>query len=303
MSVQVSRHGNVLVITLERVPKRNALNAEITAGLDVALNQLEDDPDLWCGILTGGTEVFSAGADLSAGTGEPTPRGGLVGIITRTRTKPLIAAVEGLALGGGLEIVLCCDLVVASQAASFGFPEVKRGLMPDFGGAFRIPRVLPANVAREMLLTGENLDAARAERLGFVNTLTEPGQALPGALALAARVCANAPLAVRESLSVVNHEINGDEAATWARAMPPTRDCSAPTTSRRGSGRSSNDDQHTGPPRSTIDSISDYERCARAARLARLPSPDTRDRTKGTHHGREPKSRHPHERRGGCHVH
>jgi enoyl-CoA hydratase/carnithine racemase len=106
--------------------------------------------------------------------------------------------------------------VVASRAASFGFPEVKRGLMPDFGGAFRIPRVLPANVAREMLLTGENLDAAWAERLGFVNALTEPGHALTGALALAARICANAPLAVRESLHVVNREINGDEAAAWA---------------------------------------------------------------------------------------
>ena len=218
MSVQTSRHGNVLVITLDRVQKRNALNADITAGLDAGLNQLEDDPALWCGILTGGTEVFSAGADLTIGPGEPTERGGLVGIITRSRTKPLIAAVEGLALGGGLEIVLCCDLVVASQAASFGFPEVKRGLMPDFGGAFRIPRVLPANVAREMLLTGENLGAARAERLGFVNVLTEPGQALAGARALAERISANAPLAVRESLSVVNHEINGDETATWARS-------------------------------------------------------------------------------------
>jgi enoyl-CoA hydratase len=216
MSVQTSHHGNVLVITLDRVPKRNALNGDITDGLDAALNQLEDEPTLWCGVLTGGTEVFSAGADLTCGPGEPTERGGLVGIITRSRSKPLIAAVEGLALGGGLEIVLCCDLVVASKTASFGFPEVKRGLMPDFGGAFRIPRVLPANVAREMLLTGENLDAARAERLGFVNLLTEPGQALSGALALAARICANAPLAVRESLSVVNHEINGDETATWA---------------------------------------------------------------------------------------
>jgi len=216
MSVRTSRDGNVLIIRLDRVKKRNALNPDVTAGLDAALNQLEDDPALWCGIVTGGTEVFSAGADLTIGPGEPTERGGLVGIITRSRSKPLIAAVEGLALGGGLEIVLCCDLVVASRTASFGFPEVKRGLMPDFGGAFRIPRVLPANVAREMLLTGENLDAVRAERLGFVNALTEPGQALAGALALSGRICANAPLAVRESLSVVNEEINGDEAATWA---------------------------------------------------------------------------------------
>jgi enoyl-CoA hydratase len=218
MSVHTNRHDSVLVITLDRVQKRNALNPDITAGLDAALNQLDDDPALWCGILTGGTEVFSAGADLTIGPGAPTERGGLVGIITRTRSKPLIAAVEGLALGGGMEIVLCCDLVVASRTASFGFPEVKRGLMPDFGGAFRSARVLPANVAREMLLTAENLDAERAERLGFVNVLTEPGQALSGALALAARICANAPLPVRESLSVVNHEINGDEAAAWERS-------------------------------------------------------------------------------------
>ena len=93
MSVQVSRQGKILVITLARVQKRNALNVDITAGLDAALNQLEDDPELWCGILTGGTEVFSAGADLTIGPGEPTERGGLVGIITRTRSKPLIAAV------------------------------------------------------------------------------------------------------------------------------------------------------------------------------------------------------------------
>ena len=218
MSVQTNRDGNVLVITLDRVQKRNALNPDITAGLDAALNQLEDDPELWCGILTGGTEVFSAGADLTIGPGEPTERGGLVGIITRTRSKPLIAAVEGLALGGGMEIVLCCDLVVASQAASFGFPEVKRGLMPDFGGAFRITRVLPRNVAYEMLATGDNLSAERAERLGFVNVVTEPGGALDGALALAARVTANAPLAVRAALGIARTEVAPDEVASWARS-------------------------------------------------------------------------------------
>jgi enoyl-CoA hydratase len=218
MSVLARAEGNVLVITLDRVQKRNALNPDITAGLDAALNQLDDDPGLWCGILTGGAEVFSAGADLTIGPGPPTERGGLVGIITRQRTKPLIAAVEGFAVGGGLELVLCCDLVVAAKTASFGFPEVKRGLMPDFGGAFRMARVLPANVARELLLTGENLDAARAERLGFVNVLTDPGQALPAARTLAARICTNAPVAIRESLAVVNHEINGDESEIWAHS-------------------------------------------------------------------------------------
>jgi enoyl-CoA hydratase len=218
MSVETSRHGRVLVVRMAREEKRNALNPAITAGVDAAMNQLEDDPELRCGILHGGERVFSAGADLRTGPGEPTGRGGLVGLIRRQRSKPLIAAVEGLALGGGLELVLCCDLVVASRLAAFGLPEVKRGLMPDFGGAFRVSRLLPVNVARELLLTGENLTAERAERLGFVNVVTEAGAALAGALALAERICANAPLAVREALAIVNHEVTGDETASWERS-------------------------------------------------------------------------------------
>lgn len=218
MTVDTERRGRILVITLRREQKRNALDASITAGLDAALNDLDDDPELWCGILTGGTSVFSAGADLAAGPGEPTSRGGIVGLINRRRIKPLIAAVEGYALGGGMELILCCDLVVASSTASFGLPEVKRGLMPDFGGVFRVVKMLPANVARELLLTGENLSAERAERLGFVNVLTEPGNALDAAVDLAERICANAPLAVRESLGMVNAELAGDEADSWARS-------------------------------------------------------------------------------------
>jgi enoyl-CoA hydratase len=217
MTVEVVRHERVLVATIHREAKRNALNAEVTAGLDAAMNELEDDPELWCGILTGGPSVFSAGADLGTGPGEPTERGGLVGLIQRRRTKPLIAAVEGLALGGGVELTLCCDLVVAARDASFGLPEVKRGLMPDFGGAFRIGRVLPTNVAREMLLTGDPISAERAERLGFVNVLTEPGGALPAALELASRICANAPLAVRAALDVFSAEF-GDEHESWRRS-------------------------------------------------------------------------------------
>jgi enoyl-CoA hydratase/carnithine racemase len=216
VTVSTARHGPVLVVTMAREAKRNALNPDITAGIDAAMNELEDDPDLWCGILTGGTTVFSAGADLSGGPGEPTERGGLVGLITRQRTKPLIAAVEGFALGGGMELVLCCDLVVASTTARFGLPEVKRGLMADFGGVFRVARALPVNVARQLVLTGEPLDASRAERLGFVNLVTEPGEALAGALTLAGQVCANAPLAVREALGLFNREVNGDETEIWS---------------------------------------------------------------------------------------
>lgn len=218
MAIETSVHERVLVIRIARPEKRNALNEAVTLGLDAALNRLEDDPELGCGILTGGESVFSAGADLATGPGDPTPRGGIVGITHRRRRKPLIAAVKGMALGGGLELVLCCDLVVAARTATFGLPEVKRGLMPDFGGAFRIARYLPTNVARELLLTGESLGAERAERLGFVNRLTEPGCALEGAMELARTVSANAPLALAETLAVFDAALNGDESALWERS-------------------------------------------------------------------------------------
>ena len=218
MTVEVEVRGRVLIATISREAKRNALNPDITGPLDAAMNQLEDDPEIWCGILTGGKRYFSAGADLTIGPGPPTERGGLVGLITRHRTKPLIAAVEGFAVGGGLELVLCCDLVVAANNAYFGLPEVKRGLMPDFGGAFRVRNALPLNVAREMLLTGDNLPAVRAERLGFVNLLTEPGEALEGALSLAERICSNAPLAVRESMHMVNHGMLDNYEDAWERS-------------------------------------------------------------------------------------
>lgn len=214
-TVDVDKQGRITVITLRREAKRNAIDASITSGIDKALNDFEDDPEQWCAILTGGGTYFSAGADLAAGPGLPTPRGGIAGIITRARNKPLIAAVEGIALGGGLELVLCCDMVVAATDARFGLPEPKRGLMADFGGAFRITRHLPPNVARELLLTAGDLDAARAERLGLVNRLADPGQALPVALELARQVCANAPLAVRGSLRVANAAITADETQLW----------------------------------------------------------------------------------------
>jgi enoyl-CoA hydratase len=216
VAVDVERRGRILVVSLQREAKRNALNAEITAGVDAAMNLLDDDAELWCGVLTGTPTVFSAGVDLAAGPGDPTARGGEVGLIRRRRAKPLIAAVEGPAVGGGMELVLSCDLVVASTTAWFGLPEVKRGLMPDFGGAFRAARVLPPNVARELLLTGDGLTAERAERLGFVNVLTEPGGALDAAVALAERVCANAPRAVREALAVSREVVASDEERLWS---------------------------------------------------------------------------------------
>ena len=192
MPVERTRHGRVLVVTLRREEKRNAIDEETALGIDGALNELEDDDDLWVGVITGGTQVFSAGTDLRVGSGSGTERGGPYGIIRRRRSKPLIAAVEGFALGGGMEIVLACDLVVASSTATFGLPEVRRGLLALYGGVFRSARALPLNVAKEIVLTGDPIDAARAERHGLVNVVTEPGGALAGALALAERICANA---------------------------------------------------------------------------------------------------------------
>ena len=203
-----THHDRVLVVQIDREAKRNAIDPDVTAGIGAALDRLEDDDDLWVGILTGTTACFSAGTDLRAGMSE-TERGGRYGVISRVRTKPLIAAVEGPALGGGMEVVLACDLVVASTTARFGLPEVTRSLVPTCAGMFRAPVALPGNVAHELLLTGDPIDADRAERLGFVNRLTAPGEALPAAIALAQRICANGPVAVRETMGVI-HGLTAD---------------------------------------------------------------------------------------------
>ena len=201
---------------MQREEKRNAIDAEMSALLTSAFDTLEDDPDLWVGILTGTPQVFSAGNDLKSGSGEPSERGGTYGLITRQRRKPLIAAVEGYAYGGGFEMVLACDLVVASQTALFGLPEVSRGVIPIYGGLFRSARSLPLNIAREMMLTGEPLTADRAHAVGFVNHLTPSGGALERAITLANSVCTNSPLAVRHALGVVNTTTAVSDPIGWS---------------------------------------------------------------------------------------
>jgi enoyl-CoA hydratase/carnithine racemase len=216
MPVETERVGRVLVVTLRREEKRNAINEELAAGIGAALDTLDDDPELWVGVLTGTPAVFSAGTDLSVGASPRTERGGEYGIIRRERAKPLIAAVEGPALGGGFEIVLACDLVVASTTASFGLPEVKRGLIPTSAGLFRSPRALPLNVAKEMLLTGQNLTPERAYSLGLVNVVAEPGRAVAEALELAARISAVAPVAARASLRALERVQTADDELGWS---------------------------------------------------------------------------------------
>src|ERR1700679_2627629 len=160
-----------------REAKRNAVNRQLADELDAAFNLLEDDDGLWAGVLTGTGSVFCAGSDLTAGGDYVTERGGEYGLIRRRRDKPLIAAVEGPALGGGLELVLACDLVVAATTATFGLPEVRRGVVPTSAGLFRAPSTLPLNLASELILIGDSIDAERAHGAGLVNRLVEPGEA------------------------------------------------------------------------------------------------------------------------------
>jgi len=223
MGVETERRGRVLIVSLHREEKRNAIDRELADGVEAALNTLDDDPELWVGILTGTPSVFSAGTDLSQPASPATERGGEYGVIRRQRAKPLIAAVEGYALGGGMEIVLACDLVVASTTARFGLPEVARGILPTCGGLFRSARALPLNVAKELLLTGDQLLPQRAYELGLVNRITEPGQALDGALALAERICVNAPVSVRQSLWALEQVNTLTDEQGWTSTTEATR--------------------------------------------------------------------------------
>jgi enoyl-CoA hydratase/carnithine racemase len=209
------RDGRVLVVSMQRAAKRNAIDRAMADALDDALNELDDDDDLWAGVLTGTADVFSAGSDLTAAGNYVTDRGGEYGIIRRTRRKPLVAAVEGPALGGGLEIALACDMVVAARTARFGLPEVRIGVVPTCAGLFRGPRALPLNVARQLILTGLPIDAVRAYELGFVNVLTETGQALAEAERLAQEICENAPVSVQSCLAAVNILAGTDDELGW----------------------------------------------------------------------------------------
>lgn len=216
--IQYETKGNIARITIDRPEARNAVNGEVAEGIEAAVDRMEADDDIWIGILTHEGPVFSAGADLKAiSSGDAarlnTPTGGFGGIVAKERTKPLIVACNGPAYAGGCEIVLACDLVVATTDASFSVPEVKRNLVAAGGALFRLPSTLPRNVAMEMLLTGDPIDAQRAYNLGFVNRLAEPGKAVEVALDLAAQICENAPLAVRKSRELALRRYESDEEA------------------------------------------------------------------------------------------
>jgi len=208
--VLVTREDHVLIITLNRPESLNAVNASVSAAAGDALQYAQEDPEVRVVVVTGSGRGFCAGMDLKAyARGEDVaapqhPEWGFAGLTRHFIDKPLIAAVNGFALGGGCEIVLACDLAIASQAATFGLSEVKRGLFAGGGGVFRLPRVVPRRVAMEMILTGEAISADAALQNGLVNRVVAPEQLLDETLRIARAIAANGPLAVQASKRLVH---------------------------------------------------------------------------------------------------
>jgi enoyl-CoA hydratase len=216
--VLVERRGSVQVITLNRPEAKNALNAAVAQRVADAVDELDSDPDLRVGVLTGAGGVFSAGMDLKAFMKGETPAvgdRGLCGITQRTPTKPMIAAVEGWALAGGFELLLACDLIVASETARFGVPEVKRALVAAGGAALLLSRRVPQAIALEWLLTGEPFTAQRAQEAGIVNRIVPEGTALEAAVELADLIAANGPLAVAATKQIARSTFDWTIAEGW----------------------------------------------------------------------------------------
>jgi enoyl-CoA hydratase/carnithine racemase len=214
------RRDRVLLITLNRPDARNAVNLAMAEAMDAALTELDSSDELSVGVIAGEGKGFSSGMDLKAfASGERPWAGdrGFAGIVQKPAEKPLIAAIEGFAVAGGLEIALACDLIVAARDAKLGVPEVKRGLVAAGGALRQLPRRLPGAVAMELALTGETITAERAAELGLVNRLAEPGEALDTALELAGELAANAPLALRASKTILRQQWSWDDEAFWAQ--------------------------------------------------------------------------------------
>jgi enoyl-CoA hydratase len=218
--VLTERHDGVLTITINRPAQKNAVSREVAVQMASALDLLDGDPTLSVGVLTGTGGTFSAGMDLKAFANGQTsilPDRGFGGLTRAEVRKPLIAAVEGWALGGGFEMALACDLIVAAQDAKFGLPEVKRGLIAGEGGLIRLPQRLPYHVALKVLLTGEPISAIDAKHYGLVNELTASGAALALAQVLAQRIAVNAPLALARVKQVLRETQGLDDAEAFKR--------------------------------------------------------------------------------------
>jgi enoyl-CoA hydratase len=218
--VNVETAGGVMVITINRPEAKNAVDSSVANGIAAAVDDLEARNDVAVAVLTGADGTFCSGMDLKAfvrGESPSIPGRGFAGLTESPPTKPLIAAVEGWALAGGCEIALSADIVVASTAAKFGLPEVKRGLVAAAGGLFRLPKALPYSVAMLAALTGEPISAADAERHGLVTVLTEPGEALSTAHGIALTIAANAPLAVKATKKIITEQSNWTSLSAFER--------------------------------------------------------------------------------------
>ena len=214
-AIEFEKQGHIGVITLNRPEVRNAINGDVANGMEAAIDEIEEDPDLWASILTANGPSFCAGADLknhiAGGSSTHTERGGFAGLVRRQRSKPMIAAITGSAVAGGSEIALACDMIVCSDETVFGLPEVKRSLLAGAGGLFRLPRALGMATALEAILTGDPLPAERAYQLGMVNKVVPAGEVMDEARALAERIMVNAPLAVQASLRVARRALTEDD--------------------------------------------------------------------------------------------
>jgi len=218
--VLTERRAGVLLITLNRPEARNAVNLALAEGVAAALDELDAEPDLRAGVLTGAGKGFCAGMDLKAFvTGERPWVGdrGFAGIVQRASRKPLIAAIEGFAVPGGLEVALSCDLIVAARGAKLGIPEVKRSLVAAGGALRRLPQRLPYGVAMELALTGDPIDAERGHELGLINRLVEPRGAVDAAVELATAIARNGPLALEATKATLQQQVDWTDAEFWQR--------------------------------------------------------------------------------------
>ncbi len=216
--VLTERRGNVLLITLNRPDSRNAINLAVAEGIAAALDELDGEESLSAGVLTGAGKGFCAGMDLKAFVAGERPwvgDRGFAGIVMRASVKPLIAAVEGFAVAGGLEVALGCDLIVAARGAKLGIPEVKRSLVAAGGALLRLPRRIPYHVAMELALTGDPITAERAFEVGLVNRLAEPGGAVEEAMRLASEIAVNAPLALVASKRILQEQWEWTAGEMW----------------------------------------------------------------------------------------
>ena len=219
-AVLTERRDGTLVITINRPEVRNAIDAAAAQGIADALDALDADDTLTAGILQGAGGFFCAGMDLGAFVKGESPwigDRGFAGIAQRGARKPLIAAIEGFAVAGGLEIALSCDLIVAAEGARMGIPEVKRSLVAAGGALLRLPRRMPYHVVMELALTGDPMPAERFHAFGVVNRLTAPGGALDGALELAGALARNGPLALAASKQILMVQDDWSSDEMWAR--------------------------------------------------------------------------------------